>query len=98
MRNDLHLDPDGLRAAAADVGRVLGVLEPISPGAGFADLLSGLRDGPALILDLERSLVTLDRIRAELTSLEVAARRAADRAEAADLEIARMLRQAGSER
>lgn len=98
MLSDLHLDPDGLRAVATRLARVLDELEPRPPDAGVVAVLLGLPDGPALAAERERLLLTVSRSQAELTAMHAAVCRAAVTAEFADLDVARELRSTGGDR
>jgi hypothetical protein len=93
----LHLDPDGLRAAAEDLTHVLDTLEPMPPDPGVEDVLVRLTDGPGLVADHERRMVTIGRVTAELAELRTTLRHAAVAFEAADMEIADRLRRVGEQ-
>lgn len=95
MRCDIHLDPDGLHAAAASLARVLGDLHP--PLAAPADLPAELPDAAGLQGDRDRLLTSVARATAELASLHAALRNAAAAAEHADLGLACDLRRLASE-
>lgn len=94
MRADMHLDPDGLRAAAALVGRVLDDLCPLPPGPDALEALRALPDGPALTTEYEWLLTAVERVKAELASMHTAMRVTAAAAEAADADLAQDLRAA----
>ncbi len=90
MRADMHLDPDGLRAAAALAATVVDLLH-LPPDPGVADALRGLPEGSRLVAEHMRLLTAVDRARVELTSMEAAMRDVAAAAEAIDGDLARQL-------